>query len=108
MLELLDRQIQQIARFRGEVFNVGGGRENSISLREATQCMLEISSRSTSIREEESPRQGDIALYWTDNRKASRELGWQPRTDLRSGITRIFEWIRKNEPELRSRYLPNT
>jgi len=63
--------------------------------------------RSTSIREEEKARQGDIALYWTDNRKATRELGWRPRTDLRSGITRIFEWIRKNEAELRARYLPN-
>jgi len=106
MLELLDRQVQNIARFRGEVFNLGGGRENSVSLREATQTMQEISSRSTQIKEEEKPRQGDIGLYWTDNRKATRELGWQPRTDLRSGITRIFEWIRKNEAELRGRYLP--
>ena len=69
--------------------------------------MQEISSRSTSIKEEEKARQGDIALYWTDNRKATRELGWQPRTDLHSGITRIFEWIHENEADLRARYLPN-
>ena len=107
MLELLDLQIKQVARFRGEVFNLGGGRGNSISLCEATHFMQEISSRSTSIKEEEKARQGDIALYWTDHRKATGEFGWQPRTDLRAGITRIFEWIRKNEAELRARYLPS-
>ena len=50
-------------------------------------------------------RQGDIVLYWTDNRKAARQLGWKPKTDLHSGFTRIFEWIRQNEAELRSRYV---
>ena len=106
MLKLLDLQIQQIARFRGEVFNLGGGRGNSISLREATQSMQEISSRSTSIKEEEKARQGDIALYWTDNRKALREFAWKPRTDLKTGITRIFDWIGKNEAALCNRHLP--
>ena len=106
MLELLDAQIKQISHFRGEVFNLGGGRENSVSLREATQSMQEISSRSTSIKEEPQARKGDIVLYWTDNRKATREFAWKPRTDLRAGTARIFEWIHKNETELRSRYLP--
>jgi hypothetical protein len=33
-------------------------------------------------------------------------LGWQRRVDLNSGFTQIFEWIRANEEELRSRYVP--
>ena len=105
MVELLDVQIEQIARFRGEVFNIGGGRENSVSLVEATQFMQEISSRSTSIKEEAHARKGDIALYWTDNRKATREFCWNQRTDLKAGIARIFDWIQKNEGRLRTRYL---
>ncbi len=106
MLSLLDLQIAQISRFRGEVFNLGGGAGNAISLREATQSMQEISSRSTAIAISDQARKGDIALYWTDNRKAEQQLGWSPRTDLRTGIQRIFEWIRENEAELRARYAP--
>ncbi|HKM65908.1 MAG TPA: NAD-dependent epimerase/dehydratase family protein [Candidatus Acidoferrum sp.] len=106
MLALLDVQIAQLSRFRGEVFNLGGGAENAISLREATQSMQEISSRSTSISISGQARKGDIALYWTDNRKAGQQLGWKPRTDLRTGFQRIFEWIRENEAELRARYAP--
>lgn len=106
MLELLDLQIKQISQFRGEVFNLGGGAANSISLREATTAMQEISSRSTLITQSENARRGDIVLYWTDNRKAVWQLGWKLKTDLRTGFVRLFEWISKNETQLRARYLP--
>ena len=105
MLELLDFQIKKIASFRGEVFNVGGGAANAISLREATAVMQEISSRTSPVTVSDKARQGDIALYWTDNRKAAQQLGWTPKTDLRTGFVRIFDWIRENEAELRSRYV---
>jgi CDP-paratose 2-epimerase len=107
MLALLDQQIKQISRFRGEVFNLGGGAANSVSLREATTAMQEISSRTAPITQSDVARQGDIALYWTDNRKAFRQFGWDPKIGLRSGFARIFEWIRQNEAELRSRYVPS-
>ena len=104
MLSVLDLQIAQLSRFRGEVFNLGGGPANAISLREATQSMQEISRRSTSISVSDQARKGDIVLYWTDNRKASQQIGWKPKTDLRTGFQRIFDWIRENEKELRERY----
>ncbi len=104
MLNLLDVQIGRIAQFRGDVFNVGGGAENSISLREATAMMREVSSRVATVTESNQARQDDIVLYWTDNRKARQQLGWKPKTDLRRGFAQIFEWIRDNEAELRSRY----
>jgi CDP-paratose 2-epimerase len=104
MLALLDLQIKQISRFRGEVYNLGGGAENSISLCEATKTMQEICSRSTSIIHSDQARKGDIVLYWTDSRKATQQLGWKPRTGLRAGFKNIFDWIRENEAELRSRY----
>lgn len=103
MLGLLDLQIKQIAKFRGEVFNLGGGAANSVSLREATTAMQKISSRTAPVTQTDKARQGDIALYWTDNRKAAEQLGWKPKTDLRTGFVHIFDWIRENEAELRSR-----
>lgn len=106
MLSLLDRQLAQLSSFRGEVFNIGGGQANAISLREATKCMQEISSRSTPITISDQPRKGDIAVYWTDNRKALEKLGWKPQANLHTGFLRIFDWIHEKEAELRSRYAP--
>lgn len=107
MLALLDLQMTRLSTFRGEVFNVGGGATKAISLREATSAMQEISSRSTSVTLSDTARQGDVALYFTDNRKVTQHFSWQPQTDLREGFSRIFEWIRQNEAELRTRYLPS-
>jgi CDP-paratose 2-epimerase len=104
MLALLDLEMEQLPSLRGQVFNAGGGASNAISLREATSAMREISSRSTAIAESQDARQGDIVLYYTDNRKAAEVFGWKPKIDLRAGFEQIFEWIRKNEAELRRRY----
>ena len=106
MLAVLDRQLAQVASFRGEVFNLGGGAGNAISLCEATKCMQEISSRSTGITISDQARKGDVVLYWTDNRKAAQRLHWQPKIDLSTGFRHIFDWIRQNEAELRARYSP--
>lgn len=105
MLSLLDLQLPQLANLRGEVFNLGGGATNAIFLCEATKSMQEFSSRSTSLTYSDQARQGDLVLYWTDNRKAGRKLGCRPRTDLRAGFTRIFDWIRENEKELREHHV---
>ena len=96
---------KNIARFRGEVFNLGGGAANSVSFREATTAMQDISSHSAPITKTAKARQGDIVLNWTDNRKAVQQLGWKPKTYLGTGFVRIFDWIRENEAELRSRYV---
>jgi CDP-paratose 2-epimerase len=105
MLDLVDKQVARIGEFRGEVFNVGGGAGNSVSLREATAMMQEISSRVAPVTIAELASKGDIVLYWTDNRKATHWLNWTPKIGLRDGFAQIFEWIRENEAELRSRYV---
>jgi nucleoside-diphosphate-sugar epimerase len=45
-----------------------------------------------------------LPIYFTDNRKAARVLGWQPKVTLDLGFERILEWIRANEASLRARY----
>lgn len=101
---LVDLQMSQISRFRGEVFNVGGGAANSISLLEATQQWQTRIGRSTSIVHEDAPRKADIALYFTDNRKIAKTFGWKPQINLVRGFDDILKWIRENEAELRARY----
>jgi CDP-paratose 2-epimerase len=102
---LVDLQMGQISRFRGEVFNAGGGLENSLSLLEATQLFTEAIGRSPTITHEEDPRKADLAFYSTDNRKIERVLGWKPQVSLKDGLKRILDWIRENEAALRMRYV---
>ncbi len=103
---LVDFELNEISRFRGEVFNVGGGMANSLSLVEATQFFEREFGRSMPISVEDVPRRADLSIYCTDNRKAERDFGWKPHEGLTEGLSRILEWIRNNEAELRARYSP--
>lgn len=101
---LVELQMAEIGRFRGDVFNLGGGAANSLSLREATRLLESQLGHGTEITVEDSLRKGDLPIYFTDNRKGAQQLDWQPRVSLQQGFDKILRWIRANEDELRKRY----
>src|ERR1043166_5400857 len=94
----------EISRFRGDIFNLGGGAANSLSLREATHLLESKLGHGTDITVEDSVRTGDLPIYFTDNRKSIRQLKWQPRVSLDQGFDKILAWIGTNEDALRKRY----
>jgi len=101
---LVELQISQMERFRGDIFNLGGGAANSLSLREATELLEQKLGYSTTFTIEDSVRKADLPIYFTDNRKAVRILKWQPKVSIDEGLGQILAWIRANEAMLRLRY----
>jgi CDP-paratose 2-epimerase len=101
---LVELQMSQMQCFRGDIFNLGGGAENSLSLREGTALLEKKLGRGTNISTEETLRKGDLPIYFTDNRKAIKQLNWQPKVTIDEGFDRILAWIGANEAALRSRY----
>ena len=101
---LVDLEMDRIGQLRNEVFNVGGGGANSLSLVEATRFFEHRFGRSIEVSRVESPRKADTAIYITDNRKVERVLGWKPQVSLNEGLDSIAAWVRQNEAELSERY----
>jgi CDP-paratose 2-epimerase len=101
---LVELQMGQISRFRGDIFNLGGGAANSLSLREGTALLERKLGHGTNITVEDSVRKGDLPIYFTDNRKGTKHLNWQPTVTLDQGFDKILEWIRANEEILKKRY----
>src|SRR5260370_20899870 len=102
--DLVELQMGQIERFRGDIFNLGGGAANSLSLREGTALLEKKLGHGTSITTEDTVRKADLPIYFTDNRKAAKILNWQPSVTLDQRFDRILAWIRLNEATLRARY----
>ena len=102
---LVEAEIEHLDRISGEVFNVGGGATNSLSLVEATAILRRKLGLELPIGVEDTPRKGDTAIYITDNRKVERVLGWKPRIGIEEGYDRILAWIKDNEADLREQYL---
>ena len=74
----------------GEVYNLGGGRDNSCSILEAFDRIEQLSGRTMVYAYEDLPREGDPICYISDLRKLrSQHPGWR----LTRSLDAIFEEI---------------
>lgn len=100
LFNLVDYQSHNIDSLNGEVFNVGGGNEVSISLLELTQLCEEITGNKIEISRIPETRAADIRLYITDNSYVTSKTGWKPEISPKQIISDIFAWIKENESDL--------
>ncbi len=87
--------LERIDSVSGEVFNIGGGPANTLSLRELV-ARLETSSGRTLKPPFSDWRPGDQRVFVADVRKAGRLLGWRPKVSVESGVDRLIAWVRDN------------
>lgn len=98
---LLRRQVDRALDWRGEAFNVGGGHEVSVSLREMTNMCRDIIGREVPVGSVAETAPYDIPLYLTDFRKVSERFQWSPQKNVSDIISETAQWIRGNERALR-------
>lgn len=79
----------------GEVFNIGGGIENSLSLIELFEMLCEMVQLEVLDFQKLPRRQSDQDFFVADISKASRILDWLPCTLSRAGIMRMIDWVRQ-------------
>ncbi len=88
--------IDCIDEFRGEVFNLGGGPDNTLSVwAEFGPLLAELAGRP--VEAHYGPwRPGDQRVFVADIRKAAEKLGWRPKVSPAEGIRRLYEWVAAN------------
>ncbi|MCL4275505.1 MAG: NAD-dependent epimerase/dehydratase family protein [Anaerolineales bacterium] len=99
---LIELQLNNFSRIKGEVFNVGGGHNNTLSLLEAVERLEEQFDRRVDVDIIDAPRKADHCVYISDIRKVSVKLNWKPVTGLQNGLENIIRWIRENDYVLKA------
>jgi CDP-paratose 2-epimerase len=102
LYRLIQLQLNDFSKFNGEIFNVGGGLDVSISLKELTSICEELTGNKITIHSVKENRAADIPVYITDNSKITSLCGWKPNFDAKTTLSDIFEWMKKNESTLKS------
>ena len=92
LLALYERAIERIDRIKGQVYNVGGGPANTLSLLELVARIEERLQRRLELRFAEW-RPGDQRVFIANIAKASRDLGWQPKVGVAEGIESLLTWV---------------
>jgi len=100
LLDAYDSAIDRIDRVKGQVYNLGGGPGNTMSIwAEFGPLMEKLLGKSILVARGDW-RPGDQKVFVADIRKAERELGWKPKVGVEEGVGRLFEWVKANREEL--------
>lgn len=82
----------KIEKTAGEVFNMGGGQRNAVSVRQVIERLGEITGRRVQVKS--APwRPGDQRIYVSDTGKAETLLDWRPAVAWEDGLGRLVEWL---------------
>ena len=100
LFRLIDLQMNSLEDMSGSTFNVGGGKDVSVSLRELTKLSEKYTGNSIPIEGIKENRQGDIRIYITDNANVFKVTGWKPAIGVEGIIEDISEWIKENKDKL--------
>lgn len=96
LLDAYDAALDKIDKAAGQVYNIGGGADKTLSVWDEFCPMLEkMVGHSVNVNRGDW-RPGDQKVYISDIRKAQAELGWKPRIGVAEGIQRLFDWVNAN------------
>lgn len=89
--------VENIDTTAGQIYNMGGGAENTISVwKEFQPILARVLGRATPDPVFRDWRPGDQKVFFCDTAKAARDFGWQPQVGVEEGIGRLAEWVEAN------------
>jgi nucleoside-diphosphate-sugar epimerase len=75
-----------------EVLNLGSDRP--VVLLDLIRLIEEMADKKA-VLQHRPPHPADVTATWADIGKARRLLDWEPRTDLRTGVSALLNWYRR-------------
>ena len=99
LLNAYDAALDHIDIAKGQVYNLGGGSQNTMSIWTEFGPMLEkLLGRPIPVSHGDW-RPGDQKVFVADIRKAARDLDWEPKVGVQAGVSSLFDWVRSNQDQ---------
>ena len=95
LLDAYDLAFDAGPKAAGRAYNIGGGVNNVLSLRELVAYIEKRQSRKLPTGTADW-RPGDQKVFVSDIRRAQSELGWSPRITCAKGLDLLYDWISQN------------
>ena len=105
LIRAFDVVRQRLGTTHGEIYNVGGGMENTISLLELIEQIEEMTGYSLQYVLDER-RPGDQPVYITDYSKLQQATGWKPEMNVQQTLETLRRFWEENRNILDRRIVP--
>lgn len=96
----IKHQLENFNDFTDQVYNIGGGLQNSVSLQELTKLCVDITGNKIPIESVKEDRPADLRFFITDSTKFLEKSGLSWEKDAQTTVTEIYNWIKENEKQL--------
>lgn len=102
LYRLILLQLADLEKHNGQIYNIGGGRNTSVSLNELTSLCRTATGNTVAVRPVMENREGDIPLYLSDCRKVMQNTGWERRHSIEKIVEEIAAWVTDNRNQLQT------
>lgn len=89
--------INNIETTNGQIYNIGGGVNNTISVWIELQPILEKLLNKEIKAHFTEDRPGDQKIFVADISKAKKDFSWEPKTSVEEGVKTLFSWVQENK-----------
>ncbi len=97
LYRVIDIQINNLSKYNGQIYNIGGGYQNSFSLLELTQLCQKITGNTIPISQETKNRPDDVRIYVSDASKFNQISKWSCLKTKEQTLEEIYRWIFDNQ-----------
>ena len=93
---LIKKQILAFSKINNQLFCIGGGKNNSLSLKQLTKKCEKITKNKLKIINKKKTSIFDIPYYVTDNSKIKKYYHWKPVKNIDQIIKDVYNWLNNN------------
>ena len=95
LCDAYEKACENVEKTKGQIYNIGGGK-NQLSLLEALNLIKKDMSKEPKISFQKE-RPGDQKVYVSNINKAKKDFGWEPKTEVETGIKKLIKWVKENK-----------
>lgn len=90
-----ERALKKCANLRGEIFNIGSGKQYSI--KSMAKNIITLFGKNVVVKYKEKSSLEIEPKFWVaDISKSFKELGWKPRFNIDEGLKKTINWFKNN------------
>ena len=88
-------------KIKNQIFCAGGGTKNIISLANLTKMCENITGNKITIISNKDTSIYDIPYYVSSLKKINKFYKWKPKQKMNKGLIKIFNWMKKNNNQIK-------
>ena len=98
---LIKKQILAFSKTNNELFCIGGGRSNAITLKQLTEKCRKITKNNFKINSVSETSKYDIPFFISSNKKIKKIYNWAPKTNINNILKFNLRWLKKDYKKIK-------